>query len=134
MSVEVLAPGLQTTIQAGARVGSRHLGVPASGAADPLSLALANRLLGNDLLAPALEVTLVGPTLRFNAATTIALSGGVAQATLGGEPIEFHSTNIVNQGDELSIAAVEIGTRVYVAFAGGLQAQEMLWASGQGTR
>ncbi len=126
MSIEVLAPGLQTTIQAGARVGMRHLGVPASGAADPLSLALANRLLGNDLLAPALEVTLVGPTLRFNVATAIALSGGVAQVTLGGEPIEFHSTIIVNQGDELTIAAVEIGARVYVAFAGGLQAQEML--------
>lgn len=126
MSVEVLAPGLQTTIQAGARVGMRHLGVPASGAADPLSLALANRLLGNDLLAPALEVTLVGPTLRFNTPTAIALTGGVAQATLGGEPIEFHSTIIAKQGDELAIAAVEIGTRVYVAFAGGLQAQELL--------
>jgi len=126
VSIEVLAPGLQTTIQAGARNGMRHLGVPASGAADPLSLALANRLLGNDLLAPALEVTLVGPTLLFNASTAIALTGGVAQATLGGEPIEFHSTIIVNQGDELAIAAVEIGTRVYIAFAGGLQAQEML--------
>ena len=129
MSITVLKPGLQTTIQAGARHGLRHLGVPASGAADALSLALANRLTGNDLLAPALEVTLVGPTLGFDASFAIALTGGDAKATLNGESIGFHRTVFVNAGDELAIGSVAAGTRVYLAFAGGLQAANVLGSS-----
>ncbi len=126
MRITVIEPGLQTTIQAGARRGMRHLGVPTSGAADPLSLALANRLLGNDLLAPALEATLVGPVLGFDASIALALTGGLAKATLNGEPIEFHRTVLVNAGDELAIGSVETGTRVYLAFAGGLRASDVL--------
>ena len=72
MSIIVLKPGLQTTIQSRARIGLRHLGVPASGAADPLSMALANRLVGNAWDAPALEATLLGPTLRFDASCAFA--------------------------------------------------------------
>ena len=63
MSVYVESSGLQTTIQAGPRVGRRHQGVPAAGAADLLSLALANRLVGNPSCAPGLEATLTGPLL-----------------------------------------------------------------------
>ncbi len=65
MSIYVERSGLQTTIQAGPRVGRRHLGVPAAGAADLLSLALANRLVGNPACAPGLEATLTGPLLGF---------------------------------------------------------------------
>jgi allophanate hydrolase subunit 2 len=39
---EVLAPGLQTTIQDAGRPGHRDQGVPLAGACDPLSLAVAN--------------------------------------------------------------------------------------------
>ncbi len=129
MRITVLKPGLQTTIQAGARHGLRHFGVPASGAADPLSLALSNRLTGNDLLAPALEATLVGPTLGFDAPVVLALTGGFAKATRNGERVEFHRTIAVTAGDELAIGSVEVGARVYVAFAGGLQADSMLGSS-----
>jgi len=60
VTIRILKAGLQTTIQAQPRNGFRHMGVPSSGPADALSMALANRLVGNDLLAPALEVTLTG--------------------------------------------------------------------------
>jgi biotin-dependent carboxylase-like uncharacterized protein len=126
MSILVLTPGLQTTVQAGPRRGFRHQGVPASGAADPLSLALANRLVGNDLLAPALEASLVGPALRFEAQHAIAITGGDAKATLNSEPVAFHRTLVVNAGDDLVIGSLEVGMRVYVAFGGGLQADAIL--------
>ena len=129
MSILVLTPGLQTTIQAGARTGLRHQGVPAAGAADPLSLALANRLVGNDLLAPALEATFIGPVLRFDASHAIALSGAEATVTLNNEPIEFHRTIVVNDGDDLVIGSIEVGSRVYIAFGGGLQAREVMGSS-----
>jgi len=126
MSIRVIKPGMQTTIQADPRIGSRHLGVPASGAADPLSLALANKLVGNALLAPALEVTFVGPRLRFECRAQIALTGASAVAELNDEPVAFHETINVSAGDELMLFPADVGARVYIAFAGGLIADEVL--------
>lgn len=123
MSIRVVKPGLQTTVQAAPRRGFRHLGVPASGAADPLSLALANRLVGNALLAPALEVSLVGPHLRFECRTQFALAGAPAKAALNESPVEYHRTIAVYKGDLLQIGNVEEGSRAYIAFAGGVSGQ-----------
>ena len=75
MSVSILRAGLQTTIQAETRTGMRHLGVPASGPADPLSMALANDLVGNALTTPALEATLTGVDLQFETETWFAIVG-----------------------------------------------------------
>ena len=126
MSIHVRKAGMLTMVQAAPRSGLRHLGVPASGAADPLSMALANRLVGNELLEPALEASLVGPTLMFDEPMAIAVTGGDAEATLGGEVVPFHETLFAKPGDELAIGSVTTGARVYVAFAGGLIADDVL--------
>ena len=126
MTIHVRKAGLLTTIQSAPRAGLRHLGIPASGAADPLSLALANRLVGNDLLAPALEASLVGPTLEFDKDSAFALTGAQAKAELNGESIPFHETIHAKRGDRLEVGSVEKGARVYVAIAGGLMADETL--------
>ena len=67
MTVSVIKPGLQSTLQSRPRIGLRHLGVPAGGAADPLSLALANKLVGNQWDTPALEVTGTNAQVRQRA-------------------------------------------------------------------
>jgi biotin-dependent carboxylase-like uncharacterized protein len=126
MTVRVLKPGLQTTVQAGPRRGQRHLGVPASGAADPLSLALANRLVGNALLAPALETTLTGVSLRFESAAFVAVTGAKAEVRLDGERVKRHRTLAIAAGGELEVGAAQQGARNYVAFAGGIAADEVL--------
>ncbi len=126
MNITVIKPGLQTTVQAGPRVGMRHMGVPANGAADPLSLALANRLVGNAWDAAALEATLLGPTLRFESSCTFAVAGAQATATLNGSPIPHHETVAGEPGDELVVGSAEIGARIYVAVAGGLVAEDVL--------
>ncbi|MEU8786643.1 hypothetical protein [Streptomyces sp. NPDC048637] len=64
-SLEILAPGPLTTVQDLGRPGWSHLGVPHSGAADPASLALANRLLGKPGNAAALEITYGGLRARL---------------------------------------------------------------------
>lgn len=125
MTVECLKPGLQTTVQAGPRRGQRHYGIPAAGAADPLALALANRLVGNALLAPALESTQVGPVLRFAQSAQVALSGAPSNARLNGAPAAFHETLDVAAGDELDIGATQQGMRTYLAIAGGICADEI---------
>ena len=126
MSITVLKPGLQTTIQSRPRVGMRHLGVPAGGAADTLSLALANRLVGNEWHEPALEATLLGPTLRFDSLCAFALTGAHTAATLNGEVVEMHATVFAGAGDELVVGSTSVGARVYVAIAGGIAADEVL--------
>ena len=126
MTFRVLKPGLQTTIQAGPRAGLRHLGVPASGAADPLSLALANRLVGNALLAPGIETTLTGACLLFENDCFAAITGAKAKAWLNGERVKLHRTLAVAAGDELEIGPAKAGTRNYLAFAGGIAVDEVL--------
>ena len=79
-TIEVLAPGTQTTIQDWpGRLGYWAVGVPPSGPMDPLSFRLANRLIGNDEGAAAIETTLSGPTLKFNSDTVICLARRRAQ-------------------------------------------------------
>ena len=126
MTIRILKPGLQTTVQAGPRTGQRHLGVPASGAADPLSLALANRLVGNAALAPALETTLTGVCLRVERDCFVAITGARARARLNGERVKLHRTLAVSGGDELEVGPAKAGARSYLAFAGGLAVDEVL--------
>lgn len=126
MSITVLKPGLQTTIQSRPRIGMRHQGVPAGGAADTLSLALANRLVGNVWDEPALEATLLGPTLRFGSPCTFALTGAHSAATLNGRAVAMHVAVSANAGDELIVGSATTGARIYVAIAGGFEADKAL--------
>jgi len=126
LTVVVEKPGLQTTIQARPRTGQRHLGVPASGPADPLSMALANRLVGNSSFAGALETTLTGVTLKFRCDTFVAVTGAIARCALNGLSVQQHETITVKAGDVLVVGAAERGVRSYVAFAGGLAADDVL--------
>jgi biotin-dependent carboxylase-like uncharacterized protein len=129
MTITVIKPGLQSTIQSRPRVGLRHHGVPASGAADPLSLALANKLLGNAWDAPAIEATLLGPTLRFERECQFSIAGAVAALRLNGDEIQPHQSLIASAGDELAIGAAEVGARTYLAVAGGFAAEDILGSS-----
>jgi len=129
MTITVIKPGLQSTIQSRPRAGLRYQGIPAGGAADPLSLALANRLLGNEWDAPALEATLLGPTLRFDRECAFAITGAVAVVTLNGDEIQAHESRTASAGDELSIGAAEVGARMYIAVTGGFAADDILGSS-----
>jgi biotin-dependent carboxylase-like uncharacterized protein len=129
VTIHVEKRGLQTSIQSRPRAGSRHLGVPASGPADPLSMALANRLVGNSAFTPALETTLTGVTLRFSCDTQVAVTGAVADCWLNGKAVDQHVTVAVGNDDILAVGAAQKGVRNYVAIAGGLVADVVLGSS-----
>jgi biotin-dependent carboxylase-like uncharacterized protein len=126
VSVSIIRAGLLTSIQANARVGQRHMGVPSCGAADILSMALANHLVGNNLLAPALELTLTGAELRFEADYYFAITGAPSKCYLSGAEIPFHHTLRGVQGDILRIGPAIAGARVYLGFAAEIQANDFL--------
>jgi urea carboxylase len=127
-TVQVLVAGTQTTIQDyPGRSGLWHVGVPPSGPMDSLSLRLANRLLNNATNAAALEITLNGPTLKFNRAIQIALTGAAIDANLDGAPMPAFIVVAVKAGQVLSLGNVTgDGARAYLAVAGGVQCPDYL--------
>lgn len=68
--------GLCTTVQDEGRMGYQSIGIPVSGALDRYALQLANALVGNPLTCAALEIRMLGPTIRIKARQVrVALSG-----------------------------------------------------------
>lgn len=119
-------PGLRTTVQDRGRVGMASLGVPRSGAADSFSAALANALVGNADDVAVLETTLTGPTLLFEVAASVAVTGAAADVSLDGEPVEFGVAVRVSTGQRLSIGTAREGLRSYLAVAGGVDVPPVL--------
>jgi antagonist of KipI len=113
--IHVVKPGLLTTVQDLGRFGYTHLGVSPAGAADSISFQIANLLVGNDANAPALEITLLGPTLQFETTATIALSGYGTNVSL---PI--NAVFEVAAGTTLVVGSLSEGARAYLAVRGGL--------------
>jgi biotin-dependent carboxylase-like uncharacterized protein len=120
-SFEVLKPGALTTVQDLGRPGFAHVGIPRSGAADRSSLRLANRLVGNDEGAAALECTLIGPSLRFSKAAVIAVTGAPTAVRVNGEEMAINSAINVPAGATVEIGTAERALRSYLAVAGGVE-------------
>src|SRR5436190_16793112 len=113
--IRVVAPGLQTTVQDLGRFHWAHFGVSASGAADPLALRAGNLLVGNAENAPALEMTLAGATLEFEAAAVIALTGSDF-----GSGLPLWTAVEVKPGDVIRCPATRGGARCYLSVGGGI--------------
>ncbi len=119
-TVEVISPGPLTTIQDLGRPGWAHIGVPRSGAADRPALRLANRLVGNNQGAAALETTLTGPRLRFAGASVVALTGAAVDGA------EMNTPLLLRSGEVLKVGTARRGLRTYIAFQGGIDAPKTL--------
>lgn len=124
-ALRVLSPGLLTTVQDLGRPGWRHLGVALAGALDPTLAALANRLVGNDVDAAVLELTLHGPKLQLLRPLRIAQVGARVHARFEGielpgeRPIELPTGT-------LELGPLRAGARAWLALAGGLDVPPVL--------
>jgi len=127
-SIDVLTGGTQTTIQDHpGRQGYWDVGVPPSGPMDGVSFRLANTLLGNSEQAAGLEITVSGPTLRFNAATQIVLSGAVIDAKVDHISIANGCIIDIKAGQTLTLGNIQgAGARSYLAVQGGIQCPDYL--------
>lgn len=126
MSVLIRKAGMQTTLQGAPRSGLRHFGVPASGPCDALSMALANRLVGNQTDATALEITLNGLQLTFFESMAFAVTGGPVDIVLNKFQRPMHQTLLAEAGDTLDISPCHAGCRSYLAFSGEIEADRFL--------
>ncbi len=119
MSLNIIRPGLMTTLQDTGRHGYQKIGVIPSGAMDLYSLRLANILVGNDENEAALEITLTGPTIEFTADVLIAITGGDFQPVIDGQKVPMLRPVAVKAGAILRFGSSRIGCRAYLAVAGG---------------
>jgi urea carboxylase len=125
-TVDVLVPGAQTTVQDyPGRTGYWDVGVPPSGPFDPLSFRLGNRLVGNPPDAAGLEITIAGPTLRFNRACRVALTGAAVKAEIvlpeGNREVSPWTAVEVPAGGVLKLGSVTgSGMRAYLCVQDGL--------------
>jgi biotin-dependent carboxylase-like uncharacterized protein len=120
MAVNVISPGLSTTVQDLGRPGYYHLGIPISGGMDRFALRVANMLVGNDEGAAVLEAVFLGPELEFTAPATVAVTGGDLPPRLNGEDRPGWEAFPVKAGDRLSFAFLKSGARAYIAVSGGI--------------
>ena len=124
--LSIVRPGMFTTVQDLGRWGHQSRGVPVSGALDWFSHRLANRLLGNADTAATLEVTLLGPHVRFERDTIFAVTGADFRLTLDDTTVEMNRTIEAGRGEVLRFGERVRGARAYFAVAGGIDVPEIL--------
>ncbi len=126
-TIDVVSPGTQTTVQDfPGRVGYWGVGVPPSGPMDSLHFRMANKLVGNEESATALELTLSGGIYKFNIDAVCAVAGAEVDVNINGETVDSQVAFAVSKGDTISIGDFIKGQRAYLAVRGGFAVPEYM--------
>lgn len=137
VALEVVDPGLQTLVQDRGRPGLAAMGVSASGAADRQALAAANRLVGNDGKAPALELGIGEFSAKAAADVVLALTGaprtGAITGPDGSRPVPYGRVFAVAAGESLTLEAPSRGFRTVLAIRGGVDVPLVLGSASRDT-
>jgi biotin-dependent carboxylase-like uncharacterized protein len=126
MAIEIVNPGLATTVQDQGRLGYYNVGIPQSGSMDQYSAGLGNALVGNTPREAVLECTYLGPALSTDSDAVIAVTGAPVEVRVNGEPRPQWCRIQLNAGDQLSFGVIKGGTRFYIAVQGGIDVPEVL--------
>lgn len=128
--IDILQPGMLTSVQDLGRSGHRQQGIHPGGALNLLALSTANLLVGNPNTAAGLEITMGACEMRFNDDTRIALCGDDFDARLDGKPIATYWSIPVRTGQSLKLSPCGPGgapaIRTYLAIAGGIDTTPVL--------
>lgn len=116
-------------LQDAGRFGVRHLGVTQGGAADWCSMSWANWLLGNQLDATVIEITLGGFAVVAEEACWLALAGADLGAQIDGQPLAPWRSFRLGKGQTLRLTQPLLGARAYLAAPGGFDAPQVLGSS-----
>lgn len=113
-------PGLQTTIQDQGRIGYQQYGMPVAGVMDRDSYLIGQALVGNQLLAGALECTLRGPSLTCRGDCILAFTGADMKPLVNDQEIPLYTAVYCRNGDRITCGYAEKGMRMYISIAGGI--------------
>ncbi|MGA8262006.1 MAG: biotin-dependent carboxyltransferase family protein [Arenicellales bacterium] len=124
---EVIKAGLETSVQDyPGRIGYWNQGFPPSGPMDSWSFRLANVLVGNEPGEAGLECQFIGPELRFDKDTVVAVTGADMAPALDGAPLDLWRSYAVKAGQTLALSHARTGARGYIAVAGGIRTEPWL--------
>ncbi|MCV6589039.1 MAG: biotin-dependent carboxyltransferase family protein [Marinobacterium sp.] len=118
---KVLQPGILTLIQDGGRIGHHRIGLTTGGPLDREAFNWANRLLGNDSNATALEISIGGLVLEAEVDTAIVLTGAEMALKINGREQERWCVQPIKAGDRVEVAFTTAGARGYLAVKDGFQ-------------
>lgn len=123
--IEIIRAGMNTTVQdfpGRTDRGLWRIGVPPSGPMDHLNLRMANSLVGNSDDAAALEVTVLGPCMKFHCNSYVAVAGAPFSLKLNGITAPMYTLLHVKKNDVLNVEGLSTGngSRCYIAVAGGI--------------
>ena len=124
--LEILSPGIQTSIQDLGRYGYGHYGVAPSGALDSFALRIANLLVGNRADQACIETMLLGPAIKALEDVVVAVTGGNLQPRRDKQPLAMWRSQILKKGDILSFSSPLSGFRAYVAVGGGISVPRVM--------
>ncbi|MDY0404952.1 biotin-dependent carboxyltransferase family protein [Virgibacillus sp. 179-BFC.A HS] len=124
--INIQKPGLLTSIQDEGRIGYQQFGIGTSGAMDQLSFRLANWLVGNEGNEAVLEITMLGPTIAFEADALIAICGADLSPAVGKQKLQNGRTFFVRKGSVLRFGTCRSGCRAYLAIAGGFAVADVM--------
>jgi antagonist of KipI len=127
--LRVQDPGLFTTIQDLGRLNAISAGVQPGGAMDRFAHAAANLLVGNDQLQASLECTFSGPQLVAEHPCVVAITGADFDPQINGVGAPSWTGLFLAPGDRLTFGARRAGARIYIAIAGGIEADRWLGSS-----
>ncbi|MDT0686628.1 biotin-dependent carboxyltransferase family protein [Autumnicola psychrophila] len=124
--IDVLQPGLFSTIQDMGRFGFLNFGVPQSGAMDFYAAKIANLILRNKGNNAVLEITQMGPKLQFSASTEIAVTGADLSPKINNDQVENNAVLKISAGDTLSFGRRKNGCRAYLAIKDGFDTEYLM--------
>jgi len=126
MSISILKPGVQTTVQDIGRYGYSHFGISSSGAADLFSFRLGNIIVGNTEELAGIEMTLLGADFQFNSDAVIAITGSPFNLSLDRQEIPYNQSIHVKKNQILSVGITKGGARSYLLVKGGIKTENYL--------
>ncbi|MCR5683727.1 MAG: biotin-dependent carboxyltransferase family protein [Clostridiales bacterium] len=132
--MEILHPGLLSTIQDLGRFGYQASGFAPTGASDFLSMKRANALVGNDPGEAVLEMMLLGITAKFHTACVIAITGADMTPKINGFAVENGVAIRITPGDVLEFSGTRGGTCCYLAVSGGFDIPLVMGSRSTGLR
>ena len=126
--------GAGATLQDAGRHGYMRYGVTPAGPMDPLAFATANRALGNDLGATAVEVSIGGLSVAAETPLDVAIAGGGFRLELDGRALPSNVALTLKPDSVLTLKAGAEGAWGYLAVGGRIDVALTLGSAATHTR
>ncbi|MBS3804648.1 MAG: biotin-dependent carboxyltransferase [Oleiphilaceae bacterium] len=122
--LEIIQPGLRTTVQDLGRLGFQHHGLAQGGAADDHAFRWANKLLDNKAGDACLEILMGGFEAFCHRTAVVAITGADADIRINGVSVENWASHRLSPGDRIAVGRPFAGMLNYLAVRYGWQTPE----------